>query len=445
MSKKNYRILVVDDEASILLLLRRILEDDGYTVKTAKDGKEALAVAERFKPHLIITDLKMPVMDGITLIEQYKEIDSEADFLVLTAYGTVETAIKSMKLGALDYILKPLKEPDELRMAIRRAYERRRLIDENRALKSETLSILPPVEVIFADMEDILDDVRAVAPTSSTVLLTGETGTGKGLIAKVIHQLSGRTGPFVEVNCASVPENLLESEFFGHEKGAFTGAISSRKGKFEIASGGTIFLDEIGEMPPHMQAKLLRVLQDGTFEHLGGNTTLHTDARVVCATNKDLKKEVAEGRFREDLYFRLSVFPIRLKPLRERKEAIPVLVEYFVNTISRRLGKAPLRVSEDTMKRLSAYHWPGNVRELQNVLERAIILSRTDVLNLSRIALEESPASQPLIGTLKELERQAIEQTLKRFNGNRKKTAEALGISLRSLQYKIKEYELQRN
>ncbi len=442
MNRKNYRILVVDDEESILLLLKRILEDDGYQVLTARDGREALTAAEARRPDLVITDLRMPRMDGLRLMEEYGKRYSDVDFIVLTAYGTIESAIQSMKMGALDYILKPLREPEEIRAVIRRAFERRRLLDENRALKSEALKGLPPLEIVFAGMEDVLEDLKAVATADTTVLLTGETGTGKGVIARVIHQLSERKGAFVEVNCASVPEHLLESEFFGHEKGAFTGATSTKKGKFEIASEGTIFLDEIGEMDRPLQAKLLRVLQDGTFERLGSNATLKTDSRIVCATNKDLQQEVSEGRFREDLYFRLNVFPVRLKPLRERRDAIPAIANYLVSAVSRRLGKPDLEISESDMKRLASYHWPGNVRELQNVIERAVILSRGGVLDLSRIELTTEGPSGTVTGSLREVEKKAIQEALSRFGGNRRKTAEALGISLRTLQYKIKEYGL---
>ncbi len=442
MNRKNYRILVVDDEESILLLLKRILEDDGYQVLTARDGREALTAAEARRPDLVITDLRMPRMDGLRLMEEYGKRYSDVDFIVLTAYGTIESAIQSMKMGALDYILKPLREPEEIRAVIRRAFERRRLLDENRALKSEALKGLPPLEIVFAGMEDVLEDLKAVATADTTVLLTGETGTGKGVIARVIHQLSERKGAFVEVNCASVPEHLLESEFFGHEKGAFTGATSTKKGKFEIASEGTIFLDEIGEMDRPLQAKLLRVLQDGTFERLGSNATLKTDSRIVCATNKDLQQEVSKGRFREDLYFRLNVFPVRLKPLRERRDAIPAIANYLVSAVSRRLGKPDLEISESDMKRLASYHWPGNVRELQNVIERAVILSRGGVLDLSRIELTTEGPSGTVTGSLREVEKKAIQEALSRFGGNRRKTAEALGISLRTLQYKIKEYGL---
>jgi DNA-binding NtrC family response regulator len=444
MSKENYRILIVDDEKSVLLLLRRIIEDEGYTVKSALNGKEALSVAGKLRPHMIITDLKMPVMDGMELIGKYREIDSDADFIVLTAYGTVDTAIKSMKMGALDYILKPLKEPDELRHAIEKAYERRILMDENLALKTELDKGMPPMDIIFAGMEGLLDDIEAVAQTSSTVLLLGETGTGKNVVAKVIHRLSSREGPFVEINCASIPENLLESEFFGHEKGAFTGAVSSKKGKFELASNGTILLDEISEMDSKLQAKLLRVLQDGTFERVGSNVEQKTYARIICATNRDLQNEVSGGRFREDLFFRLNVFPVILKPLRERKSKIPLITEYLVRTISSRIGKKISTITDNSMNRIADYHWPGNIRELQNVLERSVILSKGEELDMTRAHLDDPHKSEIIKGTLTEMETRAIEDALTETEGNRRRAAEILGISLRALQYKIKEYGIKK-
>ncbi len=440
MSAANYRILIVDDEKSILLLLKRIIEEEGYSVKSAGDGKEALRVAEIFKPHLIITDLKMPVMDGMALMEKYKQTDNDTDYIIMTAYGTIDTAIKSMKMGALEYILKPLKEPEELRHAIRKAYERRRLIIENMALKSELLKGVPPLEILFAGMEELLEEIKAVAPADTTVLLTGETGTGKSLIAQVIHKVSNRRGPFVEVNCASVPDNLLESEFFGHEKGSFTGAVSSRKGKFELAASGTIFLDEISEMDSKLQAKLLRVLESGSFERVGSNVTQKSDARVICATNRNLQDEVSQGTFREDLFFRLNVFPLKLKPLRERRKYLPAITEYLVSLISARIGKRISRISDRNMEKIVSNPWPGNVRELKNVLERAVILSKGDELDMTKVLVNDGSQRVRFGGKLVDMEKRAIDDALEQTGGNRKQAADVLGISLRSLQYKIKEY-----
>ncbi len=446
MSRENYRILIVDDDESSRILFCYIIKKDKYTVKTASTGIEALQIAGKFKPHLILTDLKMPGMDGMSLINECKQLNSDTHFIVVTAYGNVDTAIKSMKMGVLEYILKPIRESDEFRHVINMAYERRTLMDENFALRNELDKDVPPFEIIFGSMEEIADKIRAVAPTNSIIRLSGETGTGKGLISKVIHQISGRKGPFVEINCASVPETLLESEFFGHEKGSFTGATSSKKGKFELATDGTIFLDEISEMDYAMQAKLLRVLQGRTFEKLGSNLTQITNARIICATNKDLHKAISEGKFREDLFFRLNVFPLELKPLRERKPHIPVLTRYLINTISARIGKKvnclPDNLDKD-IKVLLAYNWPGNIRELQNVLERAIILSQNNELSLTEILSGETLSQKKIYsGTLRDIEKTAIEDTLARIGGNRKQAAEALGISQRALQYKIKEYGL---
>jgi DNA-binding NtrC family response regulator len=440
MSKANYRILIVDDEKSILLLLKRILEEEGYSVKSASDGKDALGVAGKFKPHLIITDIKMPVLDGMALMEAYKKTDKDTDFIIMTAFGTVDTAISAMKMGALDYILKPLKEPEELRYVIRKAYERRRLITENIALKSELLKGVPPLEILFAGMEELLDETRAVADADTTILLTGETGTGKSLIAQVIHKMSKRSGPFVEVNCASVPDNLLESEFFGHERGAFTGAISSRKGKFELATSGTIFLDEIAEMDIKLQAKLLRVLESGSFERIGSNVTQKADARVLCATNKNLQQEVTEGKFREDLFFRLNVFPLKMKPLRERKKYVPAITEYLVGIISSRIGRKIMRITDKNMEKILSNPWPGNIRELKNVLERAIILTKGEELDISKVLISERPQKERFSGKLVDMEKRAIEDALELVDRNRKQAADLLGISLRALQYKIKEY-----
>jgi len=440
MNIKDYRVLAVDDEQAFVLLLRRIIEDEGYTVRTASNGNEALTVARSFKPHLLIVDLKMPGMDGITLIEKYKEIDRKADFLVLTAFGTLDTALRAMKMGVIDYILKPLKEPEELRMAVKKAYNQKKLLYNDQKKITDHDTELPPLEVLFAGMEDLLQEIQLVSMTNVTIFLTGETGTGKSLIARAIHKLSQRKGPFVEVNCASVPEHLLESEFFGHEKGAFTGAIASKKGKFELAFDGTIFLDEISEMHQAMQAKLLRVLQDGMFERLGSNLTLKTNARVITATNKDLQQEVNKGKFREDLFFRLNVFPLTLKPLRERKSYIPLIAEYLTIRISKKTGKYISGISDGTIDRLKTYYWPGNIRELRNFLERAIILSQTEELEIEESVFGRESVGSKFTGSLKDIEKKAIEEALKHTGGHRKKTAERLGISLRALQYKLKEY-----
>ncbi len=439
IEERDFRVLVVDDDKAFSLLLSSILKDEGYQVEVAYSGEAALKKIKGFAPHLVLVDLKMPGMGGLELMQNVKDGGSDVDFVVITAFGTVETAVEAMKLGAFDYLTKPLKDPEELRQLVGRIFERQRLVLENQLLKEQLGRDMPPVELIFLGMEDVRREVEEVAPTNATVMLYGESGTGKSLIAKVLHQWSGRKGPFVEINCAAIPETLLEAELFGYERGAFTGAVSSKRGKFELAQKGTIFLDEVSEMGFSSQAKLLRVLQDGAFERLGGLATLKTNARVVAATNRNLREAIREKRFREDLYYRLNVFPIEIPPLRQRKGVIPDLVRYFVALSSKRLGKEIKEVPGGVMDTLQGYPWPGNIRELQNVIERAVILSKGERLAPPRLEVEQGEDFIPE-GSLKEVEKRAIEKALKRFGGNRRRAAEFLGISLRALQYKIKGY-----
>jgi DNA-binding NtrC family response regulator len=442
MQKENFRILIVDDEKSFLLLLTKIIEDAGYTVKGFTDPEGAIKAVDSYSPNLAITDLKMPKMSGIQLMEEIKNRNSDIDFIMVTAFATVDTAVSAMKKGASDYITKPLKDPEQLRIAVSKIYERQKLVEENKLLKSEAFHDMPPMDIVFAGMDKILKDIRDVAPTDATIILYGETGTGKSLIAKIIHHMSGRTGPFVNINCAAIPENLLESELFGYEKGAFTGALSQKKGRFELAGDGTIFLDEVSEMSPALQAKFLKVLQDRTFERLGSLNTIKTNARVVAATNRDLKALVEEKKFREDLYYRLNVFPINIPSLRDRKKHIPDIAGYLVKVISARLGKEARIVPADEMEKLADYAWPGNIRELENVIERSVIISRGNQLMLPDLEPSKAEISdmRKIEGDLRTVEKIAIENALAKTNGNRKKAAEILGISLRALQYKIKEY-----
>ncbi len=453
MEKKDFRILVVDDERSLVLLATRILKKEGYDVKGAYSGPEALVIMEKFAPNLIISDLKMPEMSGIELLKKVKRRSPETDFIILTAYASVENAVEAMKSGALDYLIKPLKNPDELRLAVEKVLERQTLIRSNTLWQTQLTDGLPPTNVIFAGMEDVWQQIQRVASTEATILLHGESGTGKSLIAKVIHQLSNKTGAFVELNCAAIPETLIESELFGHEKGAFTGAIKTKQGKFELAQDGTIFLDEIGEMPLSAQAKLLRILQERAFERVGGTITLTTNARIVAATNQDLKAKIADKTFREDLYYRLNVFPIELPPLRERPGAVETIGEYLLKTISMRVGKHMQEISKGALELLKSYHWPGNIRELYNTIERAVILAdekqrildRSD-LSFLDITLEDTTSPdgttlhEPELKKLEEIEKEAIEKTLMITKGHRRKAADILGISLRTLQYKIKKY-----
>lgn len=448
MNRENFRIIIIDDDQSFLTLLLKILKTEGYTVEGFLDPQEALKSLESFMPNLIISDLKMPKMDGVALLSNVKKMNKDIDFILITAFATIETAVTAMKMGATDYITKPLQDPDQLRFLVKKIFEKQKLIEENILLKSELLKDIPPIELIFLGMERILEDIKSVAHLDTTVILYGETGTGKTLIAKIIHHLSGRKGLFVEVNCAAIPENLLESELFGYEKGAFTGALSQKKGKFEIANDGTIFLDEISEMSLSLQAKLLKVVQEKTFERLGSLNTLRTNARIISATNKDLKELVLKKMFREDLYYRLNVFPIYIPPLRERKDYISEIAKYLVKRISTRLNKTIEGISDNTMRRLINYSWPGNIRELENILERTIITSKTSEIDIpdyifgDRIAEPRLSESIELNGDMKAIEKRAIENALKKTSGNRKKAAEILGISLRSLQYKLKEYNI---
>ncbi|NIA08486.1 MAG: response regulator [Nitrospiraceae bacterium] len=442
----NFRILVVDDERSLAILLSRILKQVGYKVKIADSGVEALKTIAVFLPNLVITDLKMPKVTGLDLLKKVHPERPEIDFIILTAYATVKNAVEAMKQGAFDYLIKPLKDPDELRIAVSRVIEHQSIIAANTIWRNQLAEGLPPTETIFAGMTDVWKEIQQVAKTDATILLQGESGTGKSLIAKAIHYLSGRTGPFVELNCAAIPENLIESELFGHERGAFTGAVKTKRGKFELAQDGTIFLDEIGEMPLSAQAKLLRVLQERAFERVGGITTLNTSARIITATNQNLIDKIHEKRFREDLYYRLNVFPITLPPLRERRKAIPALSSYLVQSISERVGKKTPEISQDTLRQIESYEWPGNIRELHNVFERAIILNQGTKLTLPLLTptssgVQPEPSARRL-RSIQDLEREAIQETIKETGGHRGKAAKILGVSIRTLQYKLKKYGL---
>ena len=444
MEPNNFRILVVDDERPLATLLCRILTQAGYQVKSADSGIKAIDAIGVFSPNLVITDLKMPDISGLDLLKKVQSERPEIDFILLTAYATVENAVEAMKQGALDYLIKPLKDPDELRIAVSRVLERQTLMTADTLWRNQLAEGLPPTDVIFAGMEEVWKEIQHVAKTDATVLLKGESGTGKSLVAKAIHHLSGRKGPFVELNCAAIPETLIESELFGHEKGAFTGAIKTKRGKFELAQNGTIFLDEISEMPMSAQAKFLRILQERTFERVGGTITLNTSARIIAATNQDLIAWIREKRFREDLYYRLNVFPITLPPLRKRFEAIQVLTKYLVQSISTRVGKKVSEISDDTIKQIKSYEWPGNVRELHNVIERAIILgqdSRLTLPMLKTLLSEGTPESATKrLRSIRDIEKEAIEATIKETDGHRRNAAKILGISIRTLQYKLKEY-----
>ncbi len=438
-------VLVADDDALVRSFLAMILREEGHSVTGAPNGKEALAKLLNSEFDLVITDLKMPGISGLELMQEGKKNRSDVHWIIVTAYGSIGSAVEAVKAGASDYLTKPFKNPEELRHVIRRVLKEAETERTISLLSEELGKQFPPMEMIFLGekMKKIYEMVQEVAPTAATVLIGGASGTGKELIARVIHELSPRKKkPFVAVHCAALVENLLESELFGHEKGAFTGALARRQGRFEIADGGTIFLDEVSEISPSMQVKLLRVLQERQFERVGGNQTLSVDVRVISATNKELKGEVSEGHFREDLFYRLNVFPILLPPLIERREAIIPLAEYFAAKYGGVLGKKISGFTSEAKSQLLEYGWPGNIRELQNIIERAVILSKgiidTRHINIEIPENEENGND----GLLKLTERETIERVLSDVGGNRKKAAQILGISLRTLQYRIKEFGL---
>jgi len=445
MAKLKASILVVDDEPAMRLLLSSILKDEGHNVTAAATGEEALHLIATRHYHLVLTDLKMPGISGLELLEQVMRDDPGTAVIILTAFGTVEGAVEAMRKGAVHYLLKPLANPDELRLTVRRVLEERRVTDEATTLRQATEAVFPFGEIVAGDakMQDALELGRSVAPTDATVLITGETGTGKELMARAIHHWSPRAEQaFVAVNCAALAETLLESELFGHEKGAFTGAAAQRRGRFELAHGGTLFLDEVGEMSPALQAKLLRVLQEGTLERVGGTRTVTVDARVVAATNRDLQRMIADRTFREDLYYRLSVFPINIPPLRERRADVLPLAGHIRAQASRRFGKRVSGFSDEAKVLLQDYAWPGNIRELQNVIERAAILCREDQIAPSHLHLSTAPteSSSAAPRTLHELEREAILAALAAHGGNRRRAAEQLGIGLRTLYARLRDY-----
>ncbi len=376
------RILVIDDEGKMRRVLEMSLSEQGYNIYLAESGEEGIKVLQEKDVDLVIADMKMPGIDGLKVLERAKELDPDCPVILMTAYGTVETAVKAMKEGAYDYILKPF-ELEEMNVLVQKALRLTRVIRENRALKEELKGRYEFQNIVGRSrlMQDVFKFINQVAPTASTVFIYGETGTGKELVARAIHyQSPRREEPFVPVNCAAIPETLLESELFGYVKGAFTGAHMNKIGRFETAHRGTIFLDEIGDMPMSLQAKILRVLQEKSFEKVGGTESVKVDVRIIAATNTDLKTALNKGTFREDLYYRLNVFPVYLPPLRERKEDISLLAHYFLKRYNKVFGKDIKEISPEFIELLLEHHWPGNVRELENIMERAIVLAAGSIL-----------------------------------------------------------------
>ncbi len=440
-------ILIVEDEAKMRRLLELNLGEDGFTTLSAGDAESGLKLLRENTVDLVVTDLKLPGMNGLEFLQAIKRQNAALPVVVMTAFGTVETAVEAMKAGASDYVLKPFSL-SEMRMVIRKELDVRDLREENRSLR-EALGkryAHPNVVARSVKMQEVLATVERVAPTNSTVLLGGESGVGKDLIARAIHEKSRRaSGPFIKINSTAIPENLLESELFGYEKGAFTGANASKPGKFELADKGTLFLDEIGDVPPAIQVKLLRVLQEREFERLGGTRTVKVDVRLIAATNRDLREALEQGTFREDLYYRLNVVPIDIAPLRQRKEDIPDLVNLFISLFAGDSGKQVKSISPEAMQILVNYHWPGNVRELQNIIERACALAKGAVIEPEDIHLDVRPAKAangasgflPEGMTLEHWEDEMIREALRRANGNKSQAARLLGLSRNALRYRL--------
>jgi two-component system response regulator AtoC len=451
-------ILVADDDASIRSLLKQLLADEGHAVVEAATGTEVVEQVKESGPDLVIMDIRMPELDGIEALQKVKIASPNTAVLIMTAFGTSNAAIKAMELGAFDYITKPF-ELEKISHTVKRAFEYQDLSQEVEVLRDEISTLVQTERIVgnSAAMQEVYKVVGKVAKADATVLITGESGTGKELVAEALHfNSSRRSGPLVKVSCAALPETLLEAELFGHEKGSFTGALATRKGRFELADKGTIFLDEIGEMSLATQTKLLRVLQERKIERVGSSLSIKVDIRVIVATNKDLQKQVEQQKFRDDLFYRLNVINIHMPPLRERKEDIPALVEHFLSKHRYSASAQPATISEEALKRLVEYDWPGNVRELENVVERAVVLSRGQVITSRELPFgdhgderdeeggEEIPVEKSFFKrSVAQYEKDLIMKALRDSTGNRSKAAEMLGIYRRLLYAKIKEFGLE--
>ena len=447
MPTEKPSILVVEDEAKMRRLLELQLSEEGFRAQTAADAETALRLINGDKFDLAVTDLKLPGMSGLEFLQAVKRIDANLPVIIMTAYGSVESAVEAMKHGASDYVLKPFSLA-ELALVIRKELAAHRLLEENRSLR-EALGQRYQYKNIVAEskqMQAVLALVERVAPTNATVLIGGESGVGKDLVARAIHEHSNRaSGPFLKMNSAAIPENLLESELFGYEKGAFSGAVTSKPGKFELADRGTLFLDEIGDVPPPTQVKLLRVLQDREFERLGGTRTHRVDVRLIAATNRDLRAALEEGTFREDLYYRLNVVAIDIAPLRERKEDIPALADFFLKRFAKETSNPVQNITPQALRRLMDYDWPGNIRELENILQRSVTLCSGTTLEAADIHFDTARSRRtaetaPVLPdglTLDQWEQEIIREALRRANGNKSQAARALGLSRNALRYRL--------
>jgi len=448
------RILVVEDEEKLRRVIELQLASSGFDVDKAATAEEGLKIADR--ADLILTDLRLPSKDGLQFLSEIRRQNTQVPVVMMTAYGSIETAVESMKAGATDFLLKPFSL-DHLMQVVYKALEMRALRDENRQLKEQLGRRYEYDNIIGRSeaMQEIFATIERVAPTRATVLLAGESGVGKDLIARAIHFHSPRRDrPLVKINCSAIPENLMESELFGYEKGAFTGAAGTKPGKFEQADTGTVFLDEIGDVPAAIQVKLLRILQEREFERLGSNVTRHIDVRVIAATNQDLRAALEQGTFREDLYYRLNVVPMNIPPLRERKQDIPFLANHFLRKLAPDSGHVVEAISDSAMEKLVGYHWPGNVRELENVIERALILCRGSQLEADDIKLEMAPRSRPAGDsnqhhflpeglTLDQYEQELIREALRRADGNKSQAARLLGLTRNALRYRLTQMGLE--
>ncbi len=445
------RVLVVEDEEKLRRVIELQLTSAGFDVDKAATAEEGVKVVDR--ADLVLTDLRLPKMDGLEFLALIRRQNTQVPVVMMTAYGSVETAVESMKAGATDFLLKPFSL-DHLMQVVNKALEVRALRDENRQLKEQLGRRYEYDNIIGRSepMQEIFATIERVAPTRATVLLAGESGVGKDLIARAIHFHSPRRDrPMVKINCSSIPENLMESELFGYEKGAFTGAVASKPGKFEQADTGTVFLDEIGDVPGPIQVKLLRILQEREFERLGSNTTRHTDVRVIAATNQDLRAALEQGTFREDLYYRLNVVPMNIPPLRERKQDIPTLANHFIQKLAPDSGSEVESITSAAMEKLMGYHWPGNVRELENVIERSLVLCRGKQLDIEDIKLENAPRPRaqnethflPEGMTLDQYEQELIREALRRADGNKSQAARLLGLTRNALRYRLTQMGLE--